>query len=86
MVQGCPKAEFSEPFNSRILPLKDHLGAKDLKLEILKTGRRIWVNVFFTPEEETIKMSEFAAVKEKLSETAKEVYENTQIEVFLQAT
>ena len=85
LLLAAPQTEFAEPFNQKILPLKDQLGAKDLKLEILKTGRRIWVNVFFTPEEETIKMSEFAAVKEKLSETAKEVYENTQIEVFLQA-
>jgi len=68
----------------KILPLKEQLGAKKLGLEILKTGRRIWVTIRLDPKADTINVDEFMKAKKRLCEVAFEVYPNSQTEVLLE--
>jgi len=55
-----------------------------MTLEIIKTGRRMWLTVRLDPVGDEIKMDDFMAVKTKLSEAARQVYANTQTEVLLE--
>ena len=64
--------------------MTEQLGAKKLGLEILKTGRRIWVTVRMDPIENTINVAEFMKVKKQLSEIACGIYPNSQTEVMLE--
>jgi cation diffusion facilitator family transporter len=84
LLLAAPQREYATPFENKIIPLKDELGAKKLSLEILKTGRRMWVTVKIDPKEETIDVAEFMNMREKLKELARKVYENTDTEVILQ--
>lgn len=83
MLLSAPQREFAAPFEEKILPLKDQLGAKDLSLEIMKTGRRIWVTVTMDPKGDTISMDAFMKIKQDLKKTAREVYENTDTEIII---
>jgi predicted Co/Zn/Cd cation transporter (cation efflux family) len=83
LLLSAPQGEFAAPFEEKILPLKDQLGAKDLSLEIMKTGRRIWVTVTMDPLEDTITMDAFMKMKQDLKEIAREVYENTDTEIII---
>jgi len=84
LLLASPERAFAAPFEEKILPLKDQLGANNLALEILKTGRRMWVTVRMDPKEDTINVDEFMNIREKLSTIAQEVYENTQTDVILE--
>jgi cation diffusion facilitator family transporter len=84
LLLAAPQREFAAPFEDKILPLKDELGADKLTLEILKTGRRMWVTVKIDPKEKMIDVDEFMKMREKLKELARKVYENTDTEVILE--
>jgi predicted Co/Zn/Cd cation transporter (cation efflux family) len=84
LLLAAPQREFAAPFEEKILPLKEELGANKLTLEILKTGRRIWLTVKVDPKEATISVDEFMKVREKISGIAQKVYENTDTEVILE--
>jgi len=84
LLLAAPQREYAAPFEERILPLKDELGAKNLVLEILKTGRRIWVTVKLDPKEKTIDVDEFMRMREQLRGLARTVYENTDTEIILE--
>ena len=84
LLLAAPQKEYATPFENKILPLKDELGARNLALEILKTGRRIWLTVKVDPKEATINVDEFMKMREKINGIAQKVYENTQTEVILE--
>jgi hypothetical protein len=81
---AAPQREFRAAFEDKILPMKDQLGARKIALEILKTGRRIWVTVRIDPREKTIDVDKFMKIKKKLSEAACNVHRNSQTEVLLE--
>jgi hypothetical protein len=66
------------------MPLKEQMGARHLSLEILKTGRRMWVTIFMDPLKDTLHMDEFMALKTKLQDISREVNPNTQTELILE--
>jgi predicted Co/Zn/Cd cation transporter (cation efflux family) len=84
LLLAAPQEEFSKPFVKKIMPLKEELGARHLSLEILKTGRRMWVTVFMDPIKATLHMNEFMAMKAKLQDISREVNPNTQTELILE--
>lgn len=84
LVLAAPQREFALPYEDRIIPLMEQVGARKLSLEVMKTGRRMWVTVRFTPDKDTIHLHEFAQVQKKFNKIAKEVYENTDTEVILE--
>jgi predicted Co/Zn/Cd cation transporter (cation efflux family) len=84
LVLAAPQQENTTPFENKILPLKDQLGAKEFDLEIMKTGRRMWVTVRITPSDDTIQIPELKKARDRVSETAKEIYEDTQVELILE--
>jgi len=84
LLLAAPQRDFARPFEDKILPLTEQLGANKLALEILKTGRRIWVTVRLDPKNQTINMDDFMKVKERLSAVACDVYQNSQTEVILE--
>jgi len=84
LLLAAPQREYAEPYEKRILPLKEQLGARRLALEIMKTGRRMWVTVKIDPQEDTVSVGEFMETKRRLREIAREVYENTDSEVVLE--
>lgn len=84
LLLAAPQRDYAAPFEDKILPLKEELGANKLALEILKTGRRIWVTVRLDPKANTINVDEFMKVKKRLSEAACGVYPNSQTEVMLE--
>jgi len=84
LLLAAPQRDYAARFEDKILPLKEQLGADKLALEILKTGRRIWVTVRMEPKEKTINVDEFMQVKTRLSKVASSVYPNSQTEVMLE--
>lgn len=84
LLLAAPQSDYAAPFEDKILPLKEQLGANKLALEILKSGRRIWVTVKIDPQETTINVNEFMKIKKKLGEVACGVYPNSQTEVMLE--
>ena len=84
LLLAAPQRDYAAPFEDKILPMTEQLGASKLGLEILKTGRRIWVTVRMDPKENTINVAEFMKVKKRLSEIACGVYPNSQTEVMLE--
>ena len=84
LLLAAPQREYAAPFENKNLPLKDELGAKKLSLEILKTGRRMWVTVKIDPKERTIDVDEFMKMREKLRGIARKVYGNTDTAVILE--
>jgi len=86
LLLAAPQVAFTKPYEEKLLSMKDELGARNMALEIMKTGQRMWVTVKFDPEDDAIQMNELMRLKEKLSAAAKEVYENTWTEVLLERT
>ena len=86
LLLAAPQREYAAPFENKILPLKDELGAKKLSIEIIKTGRRIWLTIKIDPKERTIDVDEFMKMREKLRGIARKVYGNTDTEVILERT
>ena len=84
LLLAAPQQRYVKPFEEKLLPLKDQLYARDLAVEIIKTGRRLWLTVRFDPMEDEIRVNDFMQVKAKLSQIAREVYENTDTEVILE--
>ena len=84
LLLAAPQEAFTEQFEKKIMPLKEELGAKTLSLEILKTGRRVWVTVFIDPAQDTLQVDEFMAIKARLRDIVREVHPNTQTEVILE--
>jgi hypothetical protein len=81
---AAPREAFSQPFVDRIMPLKEELGARHLSLEILKTGRRIWVTVFMDPVQNTLQMEAFMELKARVQAIARDIHPNAQTEVILE--
>ena len=78
---GAPKKEISQPFIDKMEMLKSDKEIKDFQVFILKTGRRIWVNVVVEPTKSTIKMKDLLKLKNDLSAAMQEVYPNTFTQV-----
>ena len=83
LLLAAPQRDYSAPYVHKLLPLKDRLDAKDLALEVMKTGRRMWLTIRIEPEGETVEMRELLKIKEDLSALAREVYADTHTEVIL---
>jgi len=84
LLLAAPQETFSQPFIDRILPLKEELGARNLSFEILKTGRRVWVTIFYDPLEDTLRVDAFMALKIRIQAIAREIHPNSQTEVILE--
>lgn len=84
LLLAAPQEQYVKPFEERLLPLKDQLSARALAVEIIKTGRRLWLTVRFDPMDDAISVNDFMQVKAKLRKIAREVYENTDTEVILE--
>jgi predicted Co/Zn/Cd cation transporter (cation efflux family) len=84
LLLASPQKQYVKPFEEKLLPLRDQLRARTLAVEIIKTGRRLWLTVRFDPMDDEIRVSDFMQVKAKLSKIAREVYENTDTEIILE--
>jgi len=84
LLLAAPQNQYVKPFEEKLLPLKDQLHARAMAIEVIKTGRRLWLTVRLDPRDDEIKVDDFMQVKEKLSQLARDVYENTQTEVLLE--
>jgi predicted Co/Zn/Cd cation transporter (cation efflux family) len=83
LLLAAPQREYAKPFEDKLLPLKEQLGVKNFALEVLKTGRRIWLTIRIDPGVETVSMDELIELKAELDTLSREVYGNTQTEVIL---
>ena len=84
LLLAAPQEHYLKPFEEQLLPLKDQLNIRAMALEIVKTGRRLWLTVRLDPRGDEIKIDDFMRLKEKLSQHARKVYANTQTEVILE--
>jgi predicted Co/Zn/Cd cation transporter (cation efflux family) len=84
LLLAAPQAQYVKPFQEKLLPLKEQLHARAMAIEIIKTGRRLWLTVRFDPRDDEIRVDDFMEAKAALSKAAREVYENTQTEVLLE--
>jgi predicted Co/Zn/Cd cation transporter (cation efflux family) len=84
LLLASPQEQYVKPFEEKLLPLKDQLNARALAVEIIKTGRRLWLTIRFDPRDDDIRVDDFMQVKATLSKVAREVYENTDTEVILE--
>mgnify|MGYP001825409478 CR=1 FL=1 len=84
LLLAAPQQEYTRPFELKLLPMKEQLDLKSLKLEVLKTGRRVWGTIFVDPEQDTINVNEFMKAKKDLARLVREVYEDSQTEVILE--
>ena len=83
LLLAAPQRDYSVPYEDKLLPLKNQLGAKNIAFEVMKTGRRIWLTIRIEPESETFTMRDLLRIKEDMSALAQEVYANTHTEVIL---
>ena len=83
LLLAAPQETFSQPFIDRILPMQEELGARHISLEILKTGRRLWITVFMDPAENTVQVDGFMALKARLQSLARDIHPNAQVELIL---
>jgi predicted Co/Zn/Cd cation transporter (cation efflux family) len=51
LLLAAPQEQYVKPFEEKLLPLKDQLNARALAVEIIKTGRRLWLTVRLDPGE-----------------------------------
>lgn len=77
----APKKEISQPFIDKLETLKEDKEIKDFQVFMLKTGRRVWINVVVEPTKQTIKMKELMKLKNELSTAMQEVHPNTFTQV-----
>ena len=84
LLLAAPQDQYVKPFQEKLLPLKDQLHARAMDVEIIKTGRRLWLTIRFDPRDDDIRVYDFMQVKSTLSKAAREVYENTQTDVLLE--
>jgi len=84
LLLAAPQEQYVKPFKEKLLPLKGQLNARALAVEIIKTGRRLWLTVRLDPMDDQISIDDFMQVKAKLRQLAREVYENTDTEVILE--
>ncbi len=84
LLLAAPRDSLIEPFQKKLLPLKDQLQARSMAIELIKTGRRLWLTVRLDPPGDQIGVDEFMEFKATISQAAREVYENTQTEVILE--
>jgi predicted Co/Zn/Cd cation transporter (cation efflux family) len=84
LLLAAPRDSLIEPFQEKLLPIKDQLQARDMALELIKTGRRLWLTVRLDPPGDQISLDDLMAFKVKISRAAREVYENTETEVILE--
>jgi len=84
LLLAAPQAQYVKPFQDKLLPLIDQLHARSMAVEIIKTGRRLWLTIRFDPRDDEIRVDDFMQVKATLSKVAREVYENTDTEVILE--
>jgi len=77
LLLAAPQDQYVKPFQEKLLPLKDQLHARAMAVEIIKTGRRLWLTIRFDPRDDDIRVDDFMQVKATLSKVAREVYENT---------
>jgi len=84
LLLAAPQNQYVKPFEEKLFLLTDQLHARAMALEVIKTGRRLWLTVRFDPRDDEIQVDDFMKVKATLSEAAREVYENTQTEVLLE--
>lgn len=54
LLLAAPQDAFTQPYEEKLLAMQDELGARNMALEIMKTGRRMWVTVIFDPDKDTI--------------------------------
>ena len=85
LLLASPQEEYIKEYENGILPLKEQFGFRKISIEVLKTGRRMWLTVWFTPETPTINLEEVRKIKKTICEAATDIYENTQTEVILDA-
>jgi hypothetical protein len=64
--------------------LKDELGLSAIRLEIIKTGRRIWLTAYVSPEPAAFALSDYSAKIESIKTAASKVYDNTSTLVVLE--
>ncbi len=84
LLLAAPQEHYVKPFEEKLLPLKDQLHARSLAVEIIKTGRRLWLTVRLDPMDDVIRVNDFMQTKAQLSKIAREVYQNTDTEVILE--
>lgn len=84
MLLAAPQAEYVKPFQEKLLPLKETLDLKSLEIEVLKTGRKMWVTLFADPKADTIDVNQLMKEKAELSRMLKEVYENTDLQIIVE--
>ena len=84
LLLAAPQEQYVKPFEEKLIPLKDQLKARSLAVEIIKTGRRLWLTVRLDPMHDDISVDDFMRVKAQLRRIAREIYENTDTEVILE--
>jgi predicted Co/Zn/Cd cation transporter (cation efflux family) len=84
LLLAAPPTEYIKPFEEVLFPLKDELGLSAIRLEIIKTGRRIWLTAYVSPEPAAFALSDYSAKIESIKTAASKVYDNTSTLVVLE--
>jgi predicted Co/Zn/Cd cation transporter (cation efflux family) len=84
LLLAAPQREYATPYEEKLLPfVENELSVKNLALEIMKTGRRMWVTVRIDPHDGTVRMEDLIKLRKDMQDLAKEVYPNTDTELVL---
>jgi len=84
LLLAAPRDSLLKPFQEKLLPFKDQIHARDMAIELIKTGRRLWLTVRLDPLDDQISVDNFMQIKTKISQAAREVYANTETELILE--
>ena len=83
LMLAAPADRYVKPLEEKLLPLKEELDLKDIAIEVLKTGRRMWVTIRACPLERHLDLDAFMETRRELKALVLTVYENSDTEIIL---
>ncbi|MCP3965176.1 MAG: cation transporter [Lentisphaerae bacterium] len=83
LLLGAPGEEYLKPYCKALEPLKDRLALAEMQLEIIKTGRRIWLTATITPKGDKLLLKDYLRQEAAIKGAASDVYDNTFTTVVL---
>ncbi|QSH40276.1 cation transporter [Lentisphaerota bacterium ZTH] len=83
LLLGAPGEEYIRPYQIALEPLKERLGLNAMQLDVIKTGRRIWLTATITPRGDGILLKDLAGHEKAIREAASAVNVNTSTLVVL---
>lgn len=86
LILAAPEPELTEHIRKIATDALSQYGIQITFLDIIKTGRRIWADIYITQEDDLLRISALKAAQEKIRNALSNEYENISIELIPELT